>query len=124
IYAATDGGVAASEDLGETWPMRPRGMVNTMFYDIDVSPSNGKVFGGGAQDNGSMVGGGGGQEGDIPRVLGGDGVWMMFDPEDEHHVVGSLSDIHIFRHTAGQHWGADFWEEISPKGMRQAEHQQ
>ena len=124
IYAANDGGVAASDNLGETWAMRPRGMVNTMFYDIDVSPANGKVFGGGSQDNGSLVAGVSGREGDFLRVLGGDGAWMVFDPEDEHHVVGSRSDIHIFRHTAGRHWSEDFWEEISPKGMKQDEHHQ
>ena len=48
IYAANDGGVAVSEDLGETWSMRVRRLVNTMFYDIDVAPGNGKIFGGGA----------------------------------------------------------------------------
>ena len=124
IYTANDGGVAASEDLGGTWAMRSRGLVNTMFYDIDVAPSNGKIFGGGAQDNGTLVAGVGGQEGDFLRVLGGDGAWLVFDPEDEHHVVGSGSDIHIFRHTAGQHWSQDFWEEISPKGMKPDEHHQ
>ncbi len=124
IYAANDGGVAASEDLGETWSMRVRGLVNTMFYDIDVAPSNGKVFGGGAQDNGSLVTGVKDQKGDFLHVLGGDGAWMVFDPEDENHVVGSGSDIHIFRHTAAQHWSAEHWEEISPKGMKEDEHHQ
>jgi photosystem II stability/assembly factor-like uncharacterized protein len=124
IYAANDGGVAASEDFGETWAMRPRGLVNTMFYDIDVASSNGRIFGGGAQDNGSLVAGVSGKEGDFLRVLGGDGAWMVFDPEDEHHVVGSRSDIHIFRHIAPRHWGEDYWKEISPKGMKQDEHHQ
>src|ERR1035437_6692866 len=124
IYAANDGGVAASEDFGETWSMRVRGLVNTMFYDIDVAPSNGKVFGGGAQDNGSLVTGVAGKKGDFLHVLGGDGAWMVFDPEDENHVVGSGSDIHIFRHTAAQHWSTEFWEEISPKDMEQDEHHQ
>ena len=124
IYAANDGGVAASEDLGESWSMRPRGMVNTMFYDIDVAPANGKIFGGGAQDNGCLVTGVTAKQGDFLRVLGGDGAWMVFDPEDEHHVVGSRSDIHIFRHAAAQHWSEDFWEEIGPKGMKPDEHHQ
>jgi photosystem II stability/assembly factor-like uncharacterized protein len=124
IYAANDGGVAASEDLGETWAMRPRGLVNTMFYDIDVAPANGRIFGGGAQDNGSLVTGVAGKKGDFLHVLGGDGAWMVFDPEDENHVVGSGSDIHIFRHTAAQHWSTEFWEEISPKDMEQDEHHQ
>jgi hypothetical protein len=39
-------------------------------------------------------------------------------------VVGSRSDIHIFRHIAPRHWGEDYWKEISPKGMKQDEHHQ
>lgn len=124
IYAANDGGVAASHDMGETWSMLVRGLVNTMFYDIDVAPSNGKVFGGGAQDNGTLMAGVTGKEGDFLHVLGGDGAWMVFDPEDENHVVGSRSDIHIFRHTAALQWSEEFWEEISPKGMTDDEHHQ
>lgn len=124
LYAANDGGVAASEDLGETWETRTRGLVNTMFYDIDVAAGNGKMFGGGAQDNGSLVAGVTEKEGDFLRVLGGDGAWMAFAPDDENHVVGSRSDIHIFRHTAARHWSADYWEEISPQGMKENEHHQ
>ena len=124
IYVANDGGVAASEDFGETWAMRAHGMVNTMFYDIDVAPGDGSIFGGGAQDNGTLVAGVSEKEGDFLHVLGGDGAWIVFDPQDENHVVGSYSDIHIFRHTAPQHWSVEFWEEISPKGMKQGEHHQ
>ena len=124
IYAANDGGVASSEDGGATWRMRVRGMVNTMFYDIDVAPADGRVFGGGAQDNGSLMTGIGGQEGDFLRVLRGDGAWMVFHPEDAHHVVASRSDIHIFRHTAAGHWSAPSWEEISPLDMPDSEHRQ
>ena len=124
IYAANDGGVAVSEDLGETWRLRVRGLVNTMFYDIDVAPTNGRIFGGGAQDNGTLVTGVTDKEGDFLHVLGGDGAWMVFDPENENHVFASRSDIHIFRHTAAQHWSQDFWEEISPKGMKPSEHHQ
>jgi photosystem II stability/assembly factor-like uncharacterized protein len=124
IYAANDGGVAVSEDLGQTWSMRVRGLVNTMFYDIDVAPRNGKIFGGGAQDNGSLVAGVTATEGDFVKVMGGDGAWMVFHPEDENHVYASRSDIHIFRHTAARHWSEEFWEEISPKAMHPDEHHQ
>jgi photosystem II stability/assembly factor-like uncharacterized protein len=124
IYAANDGGVAASEDLGLSWSNRGYGMVTTMFYDIDVAPSNGKIFGGGTQDNGSMVAGVTAKPGEFLHVLDGDGAWMVFDPEDETHVFGSKSDIHIFRHTAEKHWESDFWEEVSPKGLKQDEHHQ
>ena len=56
-------------------------------------------------------------EGDFLKVMGGDGAWMVFHPEDENHVYASRSDIHIFRHTAARHWSEEFWEEISPKAM-------
>jgi hypothetical protein len=64
------------------------------------------------------------KDGEFLHVLGGDGAWMVFDPDDDNHVVGSRSDIHIFRHTAAQHWSEDHWEEISPKGMKENEHHQ
>ena len=124
IYAANDGGVVSSEDMGQTWRDRGKGMVTTMFYDIDVAPTNGRILGGGTQDNGSLVGGVTSKDGEFLRVLEGDGAWMVFDPSNETHVFGSRSDIHIFRHTAAEHWVRDFWEEVSPKAMKQDEHHQ
>jgi photosystem II stability/assembly factor-like uncharacterized protein len=124
IYAANDGGIAFSGDLGKSWNDRGKGLVTTMFYDIDVSPVNGKILGGGAQDNGSLVSGVTENAGEFLRVLDGDGAWMVFDPEQETHVFGSKSDIHIFRHSASKHWGSDFWEEVSPKALKQSEHHQ
>lgn len=126
IYTANDGGVAISEDLGKTWHERAQGMVTTMFYDIDVSPVNGKIVGGGTQDNGSLLTGvpEAGKEHEFLRVLDGDGAWMVFDPDDEAHVFGSKSDIHIFRHHASEKWKSDFWEDVSPKDLKQAEHRE
>ncbi len=124
IFAANDGGVVISEDLGASWHDRGKGMVTTMFYDIDVAPTDGKILGGGTQDNGSLVTGVTANEGEFLRVLDGDGAWMVFDPKDETHVFGSKSDIHIFRHSASKHWVTDFWEEVSPKGLKETEHHQ
>lgn len=124
IYAANDGGVVISEDMGQSWADRAQGMVTTMFYDIDVAPTNGKILGGGTQDNGSLLTGVTATPGEFLRVLDGDGAWMVFDPKDETHVFGSKSDIHIFRHTASQHWATDFWEEVSPKELKEDEHHQ
>jgi photosystem II stability/assembly factor-like uncharacterized protein len=126
IYAANDGGVAVSEDIGASWQCRGKGLVTTMFYDIDVSPVNGKLLGGGAQDNGSLMTGPGvtEKEGEYLRVLDGDGAWMVFDPAVETHVFGSKSDIHIFRHASSLHWAEDFWQEVSPKGLNPSEHKE
>jgi photosystem II stability/assembly factor-like uncharacterized protein len=124
IYAAGDGGVSISEDLGQIWQYRGKGMVTTMFYDIDVAPTDGSILGGGTQDNGSLVTGVTDTRHEYLRVLDGDGAWMVFDPKDETHVFGSKSDIHIFRHTASKHWNSDFWEEVSPKALKETEHHQ
>jgi photosystem II stability/assembly factor-like uncharacterized protein len=122
IYSGNDGGVFLSEDMGATWQNRGKGIVTTMFYDIDVAPTDGSIVGGGAQDNGSMITGVTECEGDYLNVLDGDGAWMVFDPRDEKHVFGSKSDIHIFRHTAEKHWAANFWQEVSPGNLKQEEH--
>ena len=57
ILSGNDGGVSVSRDGGRTWQERSRRMVTTMFYDLDVAPSNGKIFGGGTQDNGTVIAG-------------------------------------------------------------------
>ena len=45
-------------------------------------------------------------------------------PKTSTTSSASLSDIHIFRHTAARHWSEEFWEEISPKDMKPDEHHQ
>ena len=57
LLSGNDGGVSISRDGGRTWNERSRRMVTTMFYDLDVAPSNGKMFGGGTQDNGTVLAG-------------------------------------------------------------------
>ena len=124
IYSATDGGVATSGDLGRSWHMCPRAMVNTMFYDIDVAPANASILGGGAQDNGTLMAGVSGEPGDFLHVLDGDGAWIVFHPGPESLVTGSRSDIHIYRHSPAHGWDPESWKEISPKRMSDDEHHQ
>jgi hypothetical protein len=74
IVSGNDGGVSVSRDGGGTWAERSSGMVTTMFYSLDVAPSNGKVFGGGTQDNGILIAGVAGcKERDFLRAVSGDG---------------------------------------------------
>jgi photosystem II stability/assembly factor-like uncharacterized protein len=114
LYDANDGGMDMSEDGGSNWANRSNGIAATMFYDIDVAQSNGQVFGGGAQDNGTIMTLDG-KPGDFTDVLGGDGGWMVFDPQDVNHFYGSYYNFHIFRWKAGQS------TEVTPK-MPTAEH--
>jgi photosystem II stability/assembly factor-like uncharacterized protein len=101
LFDANDGGMDLSEDGGVTWTNRSNGLAATMFYDFDVAQSNGKVYGGGAQDNGTIMTSDGKPD-DFSEVLGGDGGWMVFDPKDVNHFYGSYYNFHIFRWKAGK----------------------
>jgi photosystem II stability/assembly factor-like uncharacterized protein len=116
ILSGNDGGVSVSRDGGRTWHERSRRMVTTMFYDLDVAPSNGKIFGGGTQDNGTVIAGVDGlPEGDFVSAIGGDGAWTAFEPADAEIAFASSSDFDIRRHVRGQPWkDLAGWQFISP----------
>jgi photosystem II stability/assembly factor-like uncharacterized protein len=107
VYDCNDGGLDVSEDGGLGWTNRSNGLAVTMFYDVDVASSNGSSFGGGAQDNGTLVTVSG-QPDDFFELLGGDGGWMVYDPNDENHVFASYQYMNIFRFR-----GAD-WADVTP----------
>jgi photosystem II stability/assembly factor-like uncharacterized protein len=116
ILSGNDGGVSVSRDGGRTWQERSRRMVTTMFYDLDVAPSNGKIFGGGTQDNGTVIAGVDGMpEGDCVSAIGGDGAWTAFDPTDAEFAFASSSGFDIRRHVRGQPWkDLSGWKFIGP----------
>jgi len=96
IYDGNDGGLDVSEDSGSSWQNRSNGLAITMYYDLDVAPSNSNYFGGGAQDNGTLVTVTGSGD-DHFELLGGDGGWMIFHPDNENHVYASCQFFTIFR---------------------------
>jgi hypothetical protein len=53
VYVGSDGGVAKSENAGQTWQSRNYGYNVTSFYDANIA-ANGWILGG-AQDNGSQL---------------------------------------------------------------------
>jgi photosystem II stability/assembly factor-like uncharacterized protein len=116
ILSGNDGGVSVSRDGGRTWHERSRRMVTTMFYDLDVAPSNGKIFGGGTQDNGTVIAGVDGMpDGDCVSAIGGDGAWTAFDPTDAELAFASSSGFDIRRHVRGQPWKElSGWKFIGP----------
>ena len=116
IISGNDGGVFASEDGGRSWKDRSQGMVTTMFYDLDVAPSNGRIFAGGTQDNGTLIAGVEGcKEGDFVPAVPGDGAWTVFDPTDAEDVFASANNFDIRRHRRGRPWDYDNWTNVSPK---------
>jgi photosystem II stability/assembly factor-like uncharacterized protein len=96
VYDANDGGLDVSEDGGSNWKNRSDGLSVTMFYDLDVAPSNGLYFGGGAQDNGTVVTKTGAPS-SFFQIYEGDGGWIVFDPLDENHVYCSCYNLDIRR---------------------------
>lgn len=113
ILSGNDGGVSLSEDRGRTWTERSSRMVTTMFYDVDVAPTNANVFGGGSQDNGTLITGiRGFRDGEFDRALGGDGGWICFDAADDQHIFGSSTSFFVYRHRRGKPWKL-----VRPKGL-------
>ena len=96
VYDGNDGGVDVSEDGGSNWENRSNDLAITMFYDLDVAPSNGNLFGGGAQDNGTVITKTGAAT-SFYQIYEGDGGWIVFDPYDPNHVYCSVYNLDIRR---------------------------
>lgn len=96
VYDGNDGGVDLSDDGGRTWQNRSTGLAITMYYDLDVAPSDPLNCGGGTQDNGTNVTTTGRSD-DHFEILGGDGGWMVYHPERANHLYASYYNFHIQR---------------------------
>jgi photosystem II stability/assembly factor-like uncharacterized protein len=100
VYDMNDGGMDVSEDGGRTWQNRSAGLSVTMFYDLDVAQTDGRLFGGGAQDNGTVVTSDG-RDNTFSEILGGDGGWIVFDENDARHLYASYYNLNLFRWRPG-----------------------
>ncbi|MFN2530330.1 MAG: WD40/YVTN/BNR-like repeat-containing protein [Pyrinomonadaceae bacterium] len=96
VYDCNDGGLDVSENGGLKWTNRSNGLAITMFYDMDVAQSNALVYGGGAQDNGTVITETGSSS-NFYELLGGDGGWIVFDPNDATRAYASYYNLHIYR---------------------------
>jgi photosystem II stability/assembly factor-like uncharacterized protein len=108
VYDPNDGGLDVSEDGGRSWKNRSKGLAVTMYYDMDVAQNDGRHFGGGAQDNGTLVTIHG-RRNDHFEVLGGDGGWMIYDPADALHFYASYYAMNI------QRWRNGRSRDVSPR---------
>ncbi|MCP3964344.1 MAG: hypothetical protein GY719_41480 [bacterium] len=108
LYDLNDGGVALSTDGGWSWEDRTEGLVNTMFYDLDVAPGDpqGQAMGGGTQDQGTLV------TVDGPAwfedVTGGDGGWMAFDHKEKKRFYATVYEGAVYFHDSFDNsWSED-----------------
>ncbi len=86
IYVVSDGGVAKSEDGGNSWKALNNGLNISQSYGIAVSPDGTKITSG-TQDNGSQI-----YFGDQQAWLewqGGDGGYSGWDQQQGQYVYGS-----------------------------------
>jgi hypothetical protein len=97
VYDGNDGGVDVSENGGDIWTNRSNGLAVTMFYDMDVSQADPNLFGGGAQDNGTVATRTG-APGKFVTIDTGDGGWNIFDPKDAGHVFTSAYNLLMQRY--------------------------
>jgi photosystem II stability/assembly factor-like uncharacterized protein len=108
VYDMNDGGMDQSADGGMTWENRSDGLATNMFYDLEVSQSNSKFYGGGAQDNGTITTITG-QANNFLELTGGDGGWIVIDPRDSNHLFTSAQGMRIFRFRS-----STGWKDVSP----------
>ncbi len=111
IITGSDGGVYVSSNSGKSWSPRLHGMQTTMFYALDVAPTNPNAMGGGCQDNGTLVRDDRDPPGHFRNVIGGDGIWLVYDREEAQNIFGGYHEAHIFRHRLGER---DLWVNITP----------
>ncbi len=104
VYDMNDGGMDVSENGGKTWANRSSGLAVTMYYDLDVSQVNPNMFGGGCQDNGTLITLEGNPD-DHFMFTGGDGGWMVLDPNDANHLYTSSQSMTIHRFRPSDGWG-------------------
>lgn len=80
MYLGTDGGAYSSNINDEIWT-DIENIPSTQFYRVAVNPFLTDQYYGGAQDNGS-TGGNNTNINDWPRIFGGDGFQMSFNPNN------------------------------------------
>jgi photosystem II stability/assembly factor-like uncharacterized protein len=112
VYDMNDGGMDVSLDGGLTWANRSNGLAVSMFYDVDVAQSDGRMFGGGLQDNGTNITLTGKPD-DFAEITGGDGGWMLIDPKNTGHLYTTSQNMTVNRFRK-----SDGWKDASPPAKK------
>ncbi|HJS56061.1 MAG TPA: hypothetical protein VJ765_16030 [Chitinophagaceae bacterium] len=88
LFAATDGGIAYSNDNGTNWVQMFNGLSISQFYHFEPSDEDGAIWGG-TQDNGVLIQLNGGAN--FNQYSGGDGYDVLTDKvgnnDDSYYVV-------------------------------------
>ena len=106
VYAMNDGGMDVSLDGGKKWENRSDGLATNMFYDIAVAATDGNMYGGGMQDNGTWLTLDGSPD-KFVETTGGDGGFCAIDPNDKLHLYTSSQFMRVNRFRSTDGWASD-----------------
>ena len=98
MISANDGGVAVSNNTGQSWEQLTNGFYTTQFYGV-AKRAGKDVFIGGMQDNGTWMSPGTAIATDsveYSAVLGGDGFEVLWHPETSSKIIGSIYNNNFF----------------------------
>ncbi|MEM1055537.1 MAG: T9SS type A sorting domain-containing protein [Bacteroidota bacterium] len=116
MIAGNDGGVYRTTNGGATsvlWQKATGGFPATQFYTVEIDASEPDRLYGGTQDNGTNRTLTGALD-DWTRIFGGDGHYVLVDPDDNRFVYASFQYGNLFRSTNG---GTEF-RGITPPDTR------
>lgn len=107
MISANDGGVAISENTGQTWEQLTNGFFTTQFYGV-AKRSGMDVFIGGMQDNGTWISPNSEVATDSVEyapALGGDGFEVLWHPTSSSKIIASIYNNRFYMtQTAGVFW--------------------
>ncbi len=106
VYAMNDGGMDVSLDGGTTWENRSDGLATNMFYDLSAAATDGDMYGGGMQDNGTWLTLDG-QPNRFVETTGGDGGFCAIAPSNRLHIYTSSQFMRINRFRESDGWKSD-----------------
>lgn len=103
IVIGNDGGLYISPNSGNSWT-KSNTLPITQFYACELDEQFPNRYYGGAQDNGTSRTLSG-FENDYDQIFGGDGFYVIVDPQDNDYIYLEFQNGNIYRSTNG---GLDF----------------
>ncbi len=103
IVDGNDGGIFISQDCGINWK-KVSGLPVSQFYEIGIDPQHSDRFYGGTQDNGTLRTLNG-EASNWERIFGGDGFYVLVDPNNSQTIYAEYQFGELFKSTNG---GASF----------------
>ena len=100
-----DGGMDAAKMAARRGRTGRTALPARCFYDVDVAQTDVRMYGGGAQDNGTIITTGRPAQ-MFFEIDGGDGGWMLIDPTDVGHFFASVNDVQVDRFRSSSGWTA------------------